>query len=370
MKIGVVCHAGFGGSGVIATELGLALAARGHELHFFAPAPPVRFHAAPKVTFHEVPNPVHPLFPGGEYAIALASKLVQTIAREKIEVLHLHYAIPHAVSAMLAKQLLGTLKVVTTLHGTDVLTFGEDSAFAPVLRAAVGASDAVTVPSKFLRDEARKAFGVEAEVVPNFVDTAVFSPGPLTSPRGRDASVGPLLSGEGIVTHASNFRSVKRVEDVVRVFAKVRAQTPCTLALIGHGPETAPVEKLIAELGLTPHVKMLGDVADVVPVLQQSAVFMLPSQTESFGLAALEALSCGVPVVASRAGGLPEVIADGETGLLYPPGDIAGMAAGVTRLLTDSPFHSQLSTEARRQAEARFRRDPLVDHYESIYRRL
>jgi N-acetyl-alpha-D-glucosaminyl L-malate synthase BshA len=363
VKIGVVCHAGFGGSGVIATELGLALAARGHELHFFAPEPPVRFHAASRVTFHAVPNPVHPLFPGGEYGIALASKLVEVVARERLELLHLHYAIPHAVSAMLARQVLGALKVVTTLHGTDVLTFGEDAAFAPVLRKAVGESDAVTVPSEFLRDAAVKAFGVRAQVVPNFVDTQTFRPSPAASRH-------PLPSGEGLVVHASNFRSVKRVEDVVRVFAQVRAKTACSLALIGHGPETPAIERLIAELGLTPHVQMLGDVADVVPVLQRSSVFMLPSQTESFGLAALEALSCGVPVVASRAGGLPEVIADGETGLLFAPGDIAGMAAGVTRLLTDPTFHQKLSHEARRQAEARFRKDPLVDRYEAIYRSL
>jgi N-acetyl-alpha-D-glucosaminyl L-malate synthase BshA len=362
VKIGIVCHAGFGGSGVIATELGLSLADKGHEVHLFSPAPPVRFHAARGVTMHEVSNPVHPLFPGGEYAIALASKLVQVIAREGIEVLHLHYAIPHAVSAQLARGLLGVAapKLVTTLHGTDVLTFGEDAAFSTVVKAAVAQSDVVTTPSKFLAAEAAKAFGVEAKVVPNFVDTKAFHPSPAASRH-------PVPLGAGKITHASNFRSVKRVEDVVRVFAKVREATPCTLALIGHGPETAAVERLVAELKLTPHVKMLGDVADVVPVLQQSAVFMLPSQTESFGLAALEALSCGVPVVASRAGGLPEVIADGETGLLFPPGDIAAMAAGVTRLLTDSAFHSKLSAEARRQAEARFRKDPLVDRYESIY---
>ena len=186
MRIGIVCHAGFGGSGVIATELGLALAARGHEAHFFSPAPPVRFHAEPRVTFHPVPNPTHPLFPGGEYAIALASKLVEVTARERLELLHLHYAIPHAVSAQLARRLLGRSapRLVTTLHGTDVLTFGADPAFAPVLRAAVAESDAITVPSKFLRDETTRIFRVDSEVVSNFVNVI---PSPETGEGGRAA---------------------------------------------------------------------------------------------------------------------------------------------------------------------------------------
>ncbi len=350
MKLGLVCHASLGGSGVIATELGEALQARGHEVCFIGDEAPPRLRTA---QLHRVETPTHALFPGGEYALALASKLAEV--GRGLDVLHVHYAIPHAVSAYLARQLLGAKapKLVVTLHGTDVLTLGADPALQPVLELGIRAADAVTTPTRYLAAEAQRVFGVEPTVIGNFVDTSRFTPAPDRRP------------GHALV-HNSNFRPLKRVGDVVRIYAEVRRKLPgATLTLIGDGPERPKVERLAAQLGVP--VTFAGEQLDVVPLLQASDVFLFPSETESFGLAALEALACGVPVVASRTGGLPELIDDGLSGALLPVGDVAGMAAKTLSLL-EQP--GSASRAARAAAEAKWRPDAQIERYEQLYRSL
>ncbi len=369
-RIGLTCHANFGGSGVIATELGLALAARGHEVHFICAHAPPRLVEAPHVTLHEVPNPTHPLFPHGEFTLALASRLAEVSAQYALELLHVHYAIPLATSALLARELLGPRapKLVTTVHGTDVLTLGLEPAFRPLVRQALLHSDLVTAPSRFLARVAHDELDLGAtavEVLSNFVDTARFSPGPGHRETFGFPEVPPKL-----LCHNSNFRSLKRVQDVVRIFARVRQQTPCGLLLIGDGPERPSVEALVQAEGLAPWVRFLGEQRDILEALRSSDVFLLPSEVESFGLAAVEAMSCGVPVVASAAGGLPEVIADGVTGFLHPVGDLASMAQSTARLLQDSALHERTSTAARAWCLSRWQREPIVDAWEALYTRV
>jgi len=359
MRVGLTCHANFGGSGVIATELGLALAERGHEVHFVCAHAPPRLVAKQNVTLHEVVSPRHPLFPNGEFALALASKLAEVSRAHRLDVLHVHYAIPLATSALLARQLLGddAPALVTTVHGTDVLTLGLEPAFKPLVRQALHASSVVTAPSRFLADVTERDFGTRRiEVVSNFVDTEHFSP-PAQTPRKR------------VLTHNSNFRSIKRMEDVVRVYERVRADVPCELVLLGDGPERAAVEAFVAERKLE-GVRLLGELKDVVPVLKESALFLLPSEVESFGLAAAEAMSCGVPVIASRVGGLPEVIDEGRTGFLHPVGDVDAMAASALRLLKDEALRAQFSKAARETCLQRWRVGPIVDQWEALYARL
>ncbi|MEN9799774.1 MAG: hypothetical protein RL653_3471 [Pseudomonadota bacterium] len=362
MRIGLTCHANFGGSGVIATELGLALAERGHDVHVVAAHAPPRLRETPNVTLHVVESPTHPLFPHGEYALALASKLAEVCRAHALEVLHVHYAIPLATSALLACELLGkdAPRLVTTVHGTDVLTLGQDAAFKPLVRQALLRSDLVTAPSRFLARAAARDFALgdkAVEVVSNFVDTRRFVP-PATAP------VRPVLA------HNSNFRSVKRMQDVVRIFERVRAQVPCELVLLGDGPERPALEAFIEAQRLGPHVHLLGEQRDVAHVLQEASVFLLPSEVESFGLAAAEAMSCGVPVIASDVGGLPEVIAHGKTGFLHPVGDVEAMAASAVRLLRDGELRRSLSEAARAACLAHFQPGPLVDAWEAHYGQL
>ncbi len=363
MKVGLACHATLGGSGVIATGLGHALARAGHDVHFFcADVPPRLDLTAPNVTLHRVASPVHALFPGGEYALALASKLAEVAARERLDVLHVHYAIPHATSAFLARAMLGPQapRLVTTLHGTDVLTLGVDPALHPVLKHSVLASDALTVPTRFLRDEVQRNFGPHApvDVIGNFVDTERFRPAAVPPARP------PTL------IHSSSFRPLKRIDDVVRIFARVRARLPeARLLLVGDGPARPEIEALAAELGVAQAVSFLGEQADLVPLLQQADVFVFPSETESFGLAALEAFACGVPVVASRTGGLPELIDEGVTGFLRPVGDVPALADAVLALLGDRPGWGRMSAAAREVAE-RWKAAPRVAEYEAVYRRV
>lgn len=358
MRLAITCHASFGGSGVIASELALALAQRGHEVHVVAAARPPRLPSSPvsRLTFHEVRTPEHPLLPQGEYTLALASKLAE-VGRH-VDLLHVHYAIPLATSALLARQLLGEAapKLVTTVHGTDALTLGLEDAFRPLVRQALEASDVVTAPSAWLAGEARRGLGLSREVVavPNFVDTARFSPAP--GPR----------SGPRRLTHTSNFRSLKRVQDVVRIYERVRRTVDCELELIGDGPERPAVEALVRELGLQ-GVRFVGELLDVVPRLRASDVFLMPSELESFGLAALEAMSCGVPVVASDVGGLPEVVRSGATGFLHAPHDVAAMAASTLDLLREPKLHASMAKAARESALARFQLAPIVFRWEALY---
>jgi N-acetyl-alpha-D-glucosaminyl L-malate synthase BshA len=362
MRIGLTCHANFGGSGVIATELGLALAERGHDVHVVTAHAPPRLREATHVTLHVVESPTHPLFPHGEYTLALASKLAEVCRAHALEVLHVHYAIPLATSALLACEVLGNdaPRLVTTVHGTDVLTVGQAPAFKPLVRQALRRSDLVTAPSRFLAQVAARDFALgetSVEVVSNFVDTRRFVP--RAAPPGRQ-----------VLAHNSNFRSIKRMQDVVRIFERVHAQVECELLLVGDGPERPALEAFIDARGLGPHVQLLGEQRDVAHVLQESSVFLLPSEVESFGLAAAEAMSCGVPVVASDSGGLPEVIEHGRTGFLHPVGDVDAMAASAVRLLRDGALHRSMSEAARAACLSRFQPGPLVDAWEAHYAQL
>jgi N-acetyl-alpha-D-glucosaminyl L-malate synthase BshA len=333
---------------------------------------PVRLpRTCPEVTFYAVDPIEHPLLADRSYALALASKMIEVARAEKLDLFHLHYAIPHAASAYLARQALGTAspKIVTTLHGTDVSLVGSDPRFQPLTQLVVRHSDAITAPSRWLAEAAHVELGlprdVTIDVIPNFVDSEQFRP---------LADEGGCASGQQarprVLTHVSNFRPVKRVEDVVHIFATVRAEIPSRLDLVGDGPERARIEALVTSLGLRDHVRFLGERGDLIATLQQSDVFLLPSQTESFGLAALEAMACGVPVVATDVGGVSEVVADGETGFLAAVGDIAGMARHARRLLTDEDLRRRMSRAARHRAETQFRLAPAVDSYEAVYRRV
>ena len=362
IRIGLTCHSNFGGSGVIATELGLALARRGHDVHFICASAPPRLVEEKNVTLHEVRSPTHPLLPHGEFTLALASRLAEVSKTHALELLHVHYAIPLGTSALLARSLLGPTapRLVTTVHGTDVLTLGLEPAFKALVRQALLSSDCVTAPSRFLAEAAQRDLELgdkPVEVVSNFVDTTRFIPAPRTSAV-------PLLA------HNSNFRQVKRMQDVVRIFARVRERVPCELVLLGDGPERPAIQAFVAQLELTSFVRMLGEHREVAPTLQQSAVFLLPSQVESFGLAALEAMSCGVPVVASNAGGIPEVVEHGKTGFLHPVGDIEAMAQSTVRLLEDKTLHHTISLAAREACLARWQLGPIVDAWEALYARL
>lgn len=365
LNIGMTCFPTFGGSGIIATELGLELARRGHQVHFIAGEVPFRFERfVENVYFHEVEARDYPLFDQSPYALALTSKLVEVATRAHLDLWHVHYAIPHAASAYLARQILGAAapKVVTTLHGTDITLVGNDPSFLPITRFTIVASDGVTVPSCDLARATRENLGVpddvHLEVIPNFVDTDVFVPAPARAPAVPR------------IVHNSNFRPLKRVDDVIRVFAEVRRARPCQLVLIGDGPERSRVEAHVHQLGLGAEVTFLGKQRGFVEVLQGARVFLLPSAMESFGLAALEAMSCGVPVVASKVGGVPEVVTDGETGLLAPVGDVPAMAQAVRRLLEDDALHAKLAAAARARAGDHFRRAPMVSRYEAFYRRV
>lgn len=366
LRIGIACFSSFGGSGVVATEIGMALGRRGHRVYVLSDQPPSRLdRQAPNVSFHEVALLDYPLVAHRSYALALTAKMIEVARTEQLQLLHVHYAIPHAVSAVLTKQILGASapKVVTTLHGTDVTLVGTDHGFQPLTHFAVTSSDAVTTPSRWLADTARTSLGLAADlpidVIPNFVDVRRFTP-----PARRDRPPSPTL------IHVSNFRPIKRVEDVVRIFAAVLAATPCRLELVGDGPERPRAEALVRELGLDEHVRFRGEQDDLVELYGASRVFLLPSESESFGLAALEAMACGVPVVASNAGGLPDVVADGETGYLAPVGDVAAMAALARRVLVDDDLHQAMSHRARQRAESRFGLGPAVERYEAVYRRV
>jgi N-acetyl-alpha-D-glucosaminyl L-malate synthase BshA len=373
LGVGITCFPTFGGSGVVATEIGLELARRGHRVHFICADVPWRFDRyVENVFFHEVEGRDYPLFDqtASPYTLALASKMVEVARWERLDILHVHYAIPHAASAWMACQILrtegaGTVpRLVTTLHGTDITVVGNDRSFLPVTRFVVERSDAVTVPSRALEQQTRENLGLPVErdlhVIPNFVDTAAFAPAPGFAPRRPPRLV-----------HNSNFRPLKRVEDVVRVFAAVhRARPDCELVLVGDGPERSRVERLVHELGLAPSVCFLGKQLRFVEKLQGARAFLLPSETESFGLAALEALSCGVPVVATRTGGLPEVVTDGVDGILLPVGDVDGMAAAALRLVDDDALYAKMAAAARATAETRFPRGPMVARYEALYRRV
>lgn len=369
MKVGITCYPTYGGSGAVATELGIALAGRGHEVHFISYEHPFRLpHFLPRVYFHEVSIGNYPLFEYPPYDLALAVRMHDVVMSQGLDLLHVHYAIPHATSAWIAKEMLREqgmkLPVVTTLHGTDITIVGQDHSYHAITRFSIERSDRITSVSQWLKDETIRAFGCgncRVDVVPNFVDPAIFD----------RAKHGPALhqelgGGKPVLMHISNFRPVKRVRDVVRVFAKVRASVPCVLVMVGDGPDRGAAEEEARLLGVAQDVKFLGKIDAVAPLLAAADLYIFPSESESFGLSALEALASGVPVVAARVGGVPEVVRDGVTGALLPLGDVDGMATAAIGLLEPSRW-ATVSAAAQADARARFSTQDVVAQYEQIY---
>jgi N-acetyl-alpha-D-glucosaminyl L-malate synthase BshA len=369
MKIGITCYPTFGGSGVIATELGIALAARGDEVHFISYALPSRLDLPrERVHFHEVVAPSYPLFVSPPYTLALATKMAEVAARAGLDLLHVHYALPHAISAILAREMSDgngvRLKVVTTLHGTDITIVGQDRSYLPITRWGIDQSNAVTAVSQYLRDVTVKEFGVRRsiEVIPNFVDTRQYRP------DGASAFARSLARpGEALLVHVSNFRPVKRVADVLAIFDRVRRVVPARLLLIGDGPERSLAERLARQKGSEERATFLGNVAAVETILPATRLMLLPSDSESFGLAALEAMACGVPVIGTLAGGLPEVVEDGRSGFLRPVGDVEGMAEAALALLRDESLWQRFSAQARLRAERDFPTQAMVERYRALY---
>lgn len=371
MKIGISCHHTYGGSGAIAAELGKALASRGHIVHFFSQAAPFRLGAfSGNIFCHEVEVMHYPLFDCPFYSLALASKIAEVAWYERLDVVHAHYAIPHALSAMLARQMLEDkcserrcFRIATTLHGTDITVVGADRGMQDVVRLAINKSDGVTAVSGYLRDETRRMFSPKKDisVIPNFVDTSIFFRKPDPALR---SNLG--LGGGKIVIHISNFRPVKCIGDIVQVFHALTTQTDVTMLFVGDGPERSGAEIRVRELGIADRVRFLGKIDDIVPLLSIADLMLMPSNAESFGLAALEAMACGVPVVATDAGGFPEFIRHGVHGYLLPPGDIAAMTEKALLLLTDELLHNRFA-EASVQQAGGFETARLVEQYEAFY---
>jgi N-acetyl-alpha-D-glucosaminyl L-malate synthase BshA len=370
MRIGITCYPTYGGSGAVATELGLDLARRGHDIHFISYASPFRLRGfAERVTFHEVTQLEYPLFEqSSPYALALAVKQHEVAKREQLDLMHAHYAIPHAATAWLAKQMLEHeglgLKIVTTLHGTDITLVGQDPSYYTLTKFSIEQSDAVTAVSAYLREETYRAFGCgncDVRVIPNFVSSEDYYPPRDDSSRKRLAP-----KGHRVLVHVSNFRPVKRIGDVVKIFAGVRKQLPATLVLVGDGPDRDLAEHEVDGLGLRKDVRFLGKVENVGDVLRGADLFVLPSATESFGLAALEAMACAVPVIASDAGGIPDVVLNGQTGYLAAPGDVAAMSERALHVLQNPAEHQRLKQQAAARA-LDFSADRVVPKYEQLY---
>ncbi len=372
MKVGITCYPTYGGSGAMATELGLLLADRGHEVHFVTYDQPFRLSGyRERVYFHEVEMAGYPLFDHPPYSLALAVALHDAARKYELDLVHMHYAIPHAASAFLAREMLQgerDLRIVTTLHGTDITLVGLHPSFQAITQFSILQSDGLTAVSEYLKQETVRDFNVPAErieVIPNFVDTDLFRPG--REPCHR-ASLAP--GGEPIVMHVSNFRTVKRVEDVVEVFARIRSKVPARLVFVGDGPERPRAAQRADDLGVRDHVLFLGKHASVDELVPCADLFLLPSESESFGLAALEAMASGAPVVASDAGGLPEVIEDGISGHLFPVGAVEDMAQAGVRLLTDTAHKNRIAGAARERALTRFSASGVASRYEDLYRRV
>jgi N-acetyl-alpha-D-glucosaminyl L-malate synthase BshA len=372
MRIGITCYPTYGGSGVVATELGIELAAMGHEVHFISYSQPFRLSGRDQgIFYHEVPVSSYPLFEFPPYDLALASRMAEVAEFSKLDLLHVHYAIPHSVSALLARQMLAArgmkLPFVTTLHGTDITLVGLDRSYLPITRYAIQESDGVTAISDYLKEETVRHFGVTnpIEVVHNFVNCNVYTPlDEDVRQEGRKRLAGP---GEAILMHLSNFRPVKRVLDVVKVFALVVKEIPARLVLVGDGPDRSTAEWLAHDLGIYDKIHFMGKQERVNELLPLADLMMMPSKLESFGLAALEAMACRVPAIATAVGGVPELIDDGVTGLLYPVGAVEQMAEGAIALLSDPPRLEAMREAARKTARERFCSTLVVPHYLRYY---
>ena len=372
MRIGIVCYATVGGSGVVATELAHALAGRGHDVHLVSAELPFRWRwGTPGLSFERVDTPSYPLFREPQYLLALTNTLVRVSRRHKLDLIHAHYAVPHATAAYLADRILsadpGTPpKTLTTLHGTDITLVGSDPSYASVVGFSIDASDGVTAVSESLKRDTTAALGVRRDihVIPNFLDCAEYRRRPDPELRARLCPPGDC---EAIVMHISNFRSVKRTSMVLDIFARIRRQVPARLVMVGDGPDRLAVERQAAEAGLSELVDFVGEQYEVISWLSSADLFLLPSAQESFGLAALEAMACEVPVVASRVGGLPEVITDGRTGFICDPDDPSAMADRGVQILTDTALARTIGAAAASEVRSRFCASVVVPQYEQYY---
>lgn len=368
MNIGIVCYPTYGGSGVVATELGIGLANLGHKVHFITYRRPARLGSYHEnVFYHEVSQASYPLFEHAPYETALSSKLVDVVTNEQIDILHVHYAIPHAAVAFMAKKILADkgyhLPIITTLHGTDITLVGTDPSYAPVVEFSINNSDGVTAVSNSLKEDTDKHFDItrDIEVIYNFIDFSRFR---KTDKAHFKKAIAP--DGEKIIVHTSNFRKVKRVKDVILIFQKIYAEIPSKLLLIGDGPERQNLELLCRELGLCDQIRFLGKQDAVEDLLALADLFVIPSANESFGLAALEAMACEVPVISTNIGGLREVNNHNETGFLYDLGDIDAMAEGALKILNDPELHKRFSANALAQAK-RFSIENILPQYLAYY---
>ncbi len=368
MNVGITCYPTYGGSGIVATELGMELAARGHEVHFISYANPIRLDpGTPRVHYHEVEVSTYPLFQYPPYSLALASRMAEVAESYELDLLHVHYAIPHSIAALLAQQMLAStrrLPFITTLHGTDITLVGTDRSYFPITKFSIEKSNGITSISEYLRRRTVEVFGVsnEIRVVRNFVNCDLYHP--------DDAKTAASLyapGGEKLLIHLSNFRPVKRVLDCIRILAEVRKHVPARLLMAGDGPDRVPAEHLARDLKMDRHVVFLGKQDHVERLIPLAHVMLMPSDLESFGLAALEAMACGVVPVATRVGGVPELITDGEDGFLEEVGDIEAQAARVVALLTDEDLHYRMRKAGRWNAAERFCTDKIIPQYERYY---
>jgi N-acetyl-alpha-D-glucosaminyl L-malate synthase BshA len=361
MRIGITCYPTYGGSGIVATELGLELATRGHDVHFITYANPIRLDpGTPRIQYHEVEVSSYPLFQYPPYCLALASRMAEVAEDYGLDLLHVHYAIPHSIAALLAKQMVQSrlrLPFITTLHGTDITLVGLDRSYFPITKFSIEQSDGITSISEDLRRHTVEIFGVrnEIRVIYNFVNVEMYKPSPVRDRR------------QNRLVHISNFRPVKRVLDCIRVLAEVLRKVPAHLYMIGDGPERGPAQRLARELRIDSSVSFLGKQDHVERLLPNMHVLLLPSEMESFGLAALEGMACAVPAVATRVGGVPELITDGVDGFLEPVGDTTAQAARVVSLLTDDALYARVSAAARHSAETRFATSLIIPQYEQYY---
>jgi len=371
MRIGIVCYPTFGGSGVLATELGKALADEGHQVHFITYQQPVRLNVFnTNIYYHEVRVPTYPLFDYPPYEVALASTMVDVIINHDLDLLHVHYAIPHASAAYMAKQIVKSkngrnIPVITTLHGTDITLVGKDKTYEPVVTFSINESDAITAVSQNLREETYRSFPItkEIEVITNFVDVSRFNKKPFDAFKKVIAP-----EGEKILVHASNFRKVKRVDDVVKIFAEVRKVMPAKLLMVGDGPERPASEELARELGVIDDIRFVGKQEQMEEILAVSDLFLLPSEYESFGLAALEAMAAKVVVISSNAGGLPEIVIQGKTGFMANVGDVAAMSSDAIDILKDNTRLEEMKQAAFEHA-CTFDIQHIIPQYEKLYSR-
>ena len=369
MNVGITCYPTYGGSGIVATELGLELANRGHEVHFISYSNPIRLDPGiPRIRYHEVEVSTYPLFQYPPYCLALASRMAEVAEAYDLDLMHVHYAIPHSISAMLAQQMLAPnrrLPFITTLHGTDITLVGTDRSYFPITKFSIEKSNGITSISEYLRKRTVEVFEVpnEIRVIKNFVNCEMYHP----DNEKKGASL-YAPNGEKLLIHLSNFRPVKRVFDCIRILAEVRKQVPAHLLMVGDGPDRGPAEHLARELNVDRHVSFLGKQSHVERLIPLTHVLLMPSELESFGLVALEAMACGVVPVATRVGGVPELITDGEDGFLEQAGDIAAQAARVRQLLSNEDLHYRMAKTGRWNAAEHYCPDKIIPLYEKYYR--